>query len=92
MTRLFIAGAVVLRDIDDCASGATVYLHGSTGISAQTRTNAFGNFEIDGLEPGKYSLKIELEGYIQKTSDIDLKSSEYLGDIVLDNIKSKNSQ
>ena len=91
MTRLFVAGAVVLGDLDDCASGAAVFLQERDGISVQTVTNAFGNFEIDGLEPGQYSIKIEIKGYIAKTLDIDLKSSEYLGEIVLDNIKPKNS-
>ena len=90
MTRLFVAGAVVLGDLDDCALGAAVLLQGPAGISVQTVTNAFGNFEIDGLEPGQYSIKIEIKGYIAKTLDIDLKSSEYLGEIVLDNIKPKN--
>jgi Fe-S-cluster-containing dehydrogenase component len=89
MTRLFVAGAVVLRDLDDCALGATVYLQGLAGISAHTSTNAFGNFEFDGLEPGQYSIKIEFEGYIPKTLDIDLSSSEYLGDILLDNVNPK---
>jgi Fe-S-cluster-containing dehydrogenase component len=89
MTRLFVAGAVVLRDLDDCALGATVYLQGLAGISAHTSTNAFGNFEFDGLEPSQYSLKIEFEGYIPKTLDIDLSSSEYLGDILLDNVNPK---
>ncbi len=92
MTRLFIAGAVVTGDLDECAAGATISVQGHTGNSAQTRTSVFGNFEIDGLEPGKYSVKIEFPGYLEKTLDVELKRSEYLGDIILHNIGSKNAQ
>jgi Fe-S-cluster-containing dehydrogenase component len=83
ITRSFIAGAVVLGDINECAKGALVTLRGPQGKAARTKANAFGNFEIAGLDPGKYSLKIGNPGYTAKSLQVDLKTSQYLGDIIL---------
>jgi len=83
MTRYFIAGAVVFGDTDECAEGVTVTLKGSNGKSPETRTNNYGNFEFDGLDAGKYSVKFECKGYAAKEVDVDLKTDNYVGDIIL---------
>jgi Fe-S-cluster-containing dehydrogenase component len=83
MTRHFLAGAVVLGDIDECAEGATITVKDFQGVIKITKTNAFGNFEVDGLKSGKYLLNIEIPGYQTQTLNIELKISQYLGEIKL---------
>ena len=82
MTRYFIAGAVIYGDTDECAEGVPVTLT-ADGRTARAATNNYGNFEFDGLEVGKYTVKLECDGYAPKTLDVDLKTDSYLGDIVL---------
>ncbi len=82
MTKHFIAGAVIYGDSDECAEGVTATLI-ANGKSARTTTNNYGNFEFDGLDAGKYSVKLECAGYAPKTLDVDLKTDGYLGDIIL---------
>jgi len=84
LPKTFIAGSVLYGDVDECAEGLTVTLiDQSTAKSAKARTNNFGDFEFDGLNPGKYSVKIEGAGYAPKTIDVDLKTDNYLGAIAL---------
>ena len=82
--KTFIAGSIVYGDVDECAEGVTVTLTvKNDGKSAKTKTNNFGDFEFDGLNPGKYTVKIECAGYASKTIDVDLKTDDYLGAIAL---------
>jgi Fe-S-cluster-containing dehydrogenase component len=83
MTRHFLAGAVVLGDIDECAEGANVAVKDSQGALKEIRTNAFGNFEVDNLESGKYTVNIKKSGYHPQSLNIELKTSQYLGEIKL---------
>jgi Fe-S-cluster-containing dehydrogenase component len=82
MTKHFIAGAVIFGDTDECAEDVSVTL-AANGKSVKTITNNYGNFEFDGLDAGKYSVKLERAGYASKTIDVDLKTGTYLGDITL---------
>lgn len=78
--KLFIAGSVVHRDLDECAEGVSVTLTDqSTGKSMQTSTNNFGDFEFDGLGAGTYSVKFKCKGYATKTVHVDLETDKYLG-------------
>lgn len=83
MTKYFVAGAVVYDDANDCVEGATVTLKGPNGGSAETKTDNYGNFEFDGLEAGKYTVRLEYEGYATREIDLDLQTDNYLGDIFL---------
>jgi len=84
VTKCFIAGAVIYGDVDECADGVTTTLiDQSTGKSIETTTNNYGNFEFDGLDIGKYSVKLERAGYASKVIDVDLKTDWYLGEIIL---------
>jgi Fe-S-cluster-containing dehydrogenase component len=84
LPKLFIAGSVVYGDVDECAEGVTVTLiDKSTGKSAETSTNNFGDFEFDGLDTGKYSVKFECKGYAAKAIDLEPKTDNYLGAINL---------
>jgi Fe-S-cluster-containing dehydrogenase component len=82
----FIAGSVVLGDTGECAAGERVTLNGPAVEPAITKTNAFGNFEFDGLEPGTYAVEIEAPGYSKSTLEVELSKSKYLGDIMLWNV------
>jgi Fe-S-cluster-containing dehydrogenase component len=78
--KLFIAGSVVYRDVDECAEGVSVTLTDqSSGKSIETSTNNFGDFEFDGLGVGTYSVKFKCQGYATKTVHVDLKTDKYLG-------------
>ena len=83
ITKNFIAGAVVLGDVNECAEGATLALN-SNGKATKIKANIYGNFEFDGLEPGKYSVNVEYKGYKPQTAVVELKDkSQYMGDIIL---------
>ena len=82
MTKYFIAGTVVYGDTDECAEGVTVSLI-SNNKSAKITTNNYGSFEFDGLEIGKYTVRLECAGYVPETISVDLKIDSYLGDIIL---------
>jgi Fe-S-cluster-containing dehydrogenase component len=82
--KLFIAGSVVYGDVDECAGGVSATLtNQSTGKSMETSTSNFGDFEFDGLDAGKYSVKLECKGYKAKTVNVDLKTDKHLGAVKL---------
>ena len=82
MTKHFVAGAVIYGDTDECAESVTATLT-ADGRSVKTTTNNYGNFEFDGLDAGKYTVRLECAGYTRKTIDVDLKTDSYLRDIIL---------
>ena len=84
MTKIFVAGSVVLRDRDDLVEGATVHLIQGGREVARTTTDAFGQFHFDGLEPGKYGVRIEYPGYKELSVDVEAKESTYLGYLFLE--------
>jgi len=81
LPKMFIAAAVVLGDVDECAKGAKVTLSGAA--SATEEANTYGEFCFEGLKPGKYTVKVEYAGYASQTVEVDLADTKYLGDIVL---------
>jgi Fe-S-cluster-containing dehydrogenase component len=83
LPKNFIAGAVAYGDKDECAKGVTVELVGEAG-TVKTLTDAFGDFEFEGLPDGKaYTVKIAAPGYASKEFDVKTYKSVYLGDILL---------
>jgi Fe-S-cluster-containing dehydrogenase component len=82
LPKIFIAGSVAYSEKNDCIEGATVTLS-STSKSDKTTTNAFGDFIFDGLSTSKYSLKIDIDGYVSQSIDVDLSADKYLGVIKL---------
>jgi Fe-S-cluster-containing dehydrogenase component len=84
LPKLLIAGSVVYGDVDECAEGVAVTLtNQSKGKSRKTLTNNFGDFELDGLGAGKYSVKFECKGCKAKTVNVDLKTDKHLGIVKL---------
>jgi len=83
LPKIFIAGAVVYGDVDECAEGVTATLKDASGKTVEAKTDTFGEFVFDGLSAGKYSVNLECAGYEPKTIDVDLKTDSYLGAITL---------
>ena len=83
--KYFIAGAVYDPEADECLEGATVTLvSAKTGATATLTTDDFGDFWFERQEPGKYSLRIEKNGYTSATLDsIEADKDVNVGDIQL---------
>lgn len=85
LPRRFIAGTVILADIDDeYAKNASVTVKGED-MEKTVKTNSFGDFEIEGIEAEKeYTVTIEYAGYIPETIIAQTKTDVYMGEITLD--------
>jgi Fe-S-cluster-containing dehydrogenase component len=84
--KCFIAGNIVLKDVDECAEGAKVTLkNGTEKIIENVVTNNYGDFMIDGLEErsGQYRLEVEYPGYPSQELQVELELSINLGIIFL---------
>ncbi len=66
--RFFIAGDVYDSVEDECLEGATVTLLNEQGDTvAELKSDEFGDFWFERQLPGRYSLKIEMDGYAVKS-------------------------
>ena len=83
LPKRFVAGAVVFKDTDECAAGATVTLTGE-GEKKTLKADNFGDFEFEGLTPDKnFSLKVEAKGYKSQKFEVKTNLDIYLGDVFL---------
>jgi Fe-S-cluster-containing dehydrogenase component len=86
-TKAFIAGSVAKRvnGISDCVEGALVTLSKDGKKIRDLVTDNYGDFKFDGLEEdsGTYVVTIVAERLTEKTIEIHLTESVYLGDIYL---------
>ena len=89
LPKPFLAGTVGLEDKDECALGAKITLHESAdGTTMETKTNAFGDFQFNGLFPGHlYKLVIKMEGYSPYEMDIEFKGDTTLKEINLNTLE-----
>jgi len=85
LPRRFVAGAVYDPEADECIGGATATLTGvGTGEKFTAKTDNFGDFWLEDLKVGSYSLVIEKEGYYsQKVESISTEKDVNVGDIKL---------
>ena len=85
LPKRFIAGEVILTDRqDECAEGVRVTLL-DQGKGMTIKTNDFGDFEFEGLEPGReYAVKIEHEGYAPKELKVKTEADVNLGEVFLE--------
>lgn len=81
---LFISGEAWDPEADLIIEGAKVSLSGDDGFSETTETDGFGDFWFRHLDPGKYRLRIEAEGFRPEEKDIDLIESINIGDFPLE--------
>lgn len=86
-TKSFIAGSVAKRvdGISDCVEGARVTLSKDAKRMGDLVTDNYGDFKFDGLDEnsGRYVVSITAEGFMEKTIEVNLTESVYLGDIYL---------
>jgi Fe-S-cluster-containing dehydrogenase component len=83
LPKKFVAGTVILGDVDEVAVGVQVTLTGN-GKSQRVQTNGFGDFEFEGLaDNADYIVKIEAPGYKAKNIKAKTTRDIYLGEIVL---------
>ncbi len=83
LAKKFVAGTVIYGDIDECANGVTVSLK-ADGKTQETKTNAFGDFEFEGLADNtEYTVKIEAAGYRSRSLKARTQKDVYLGEIEL---------
>ena len=83
LPRKFVAGTVILGDVDEVAPGVEVSLSGN-GKGRTTKTNGFGDFEFEGLADNTdYTVKINAPGYKAKSIKTKTSKDIYLGEIVL---------
>ncbi|HTX68476.1 MAG TPA: carboxypeptidase-like regulatory domain-containing protein, partial [Thermoleophilia bacterium] len=84
LPKKFVAGTVVLGDVDEVAIGAEVALAGD-GVSLAMKTNGFGDFEFEGLaDATTYTVTVEAPGYAPATLSAKTHRDIYLGEIVLE--------
>ncbi|RMF96946.1 MAG: oxidoreductase [Gammaproteobacteria bacterium] len=62
MTKCFVGGSVVaeIYGVEECAADADVALSRGGQEVGRARTDAFGEFKIDGLEPGSGRYRVEV--------------------------------
>ncbi len=85
LPKKFITGEVVLRDKQgECAQGVKVVIEGE-GLKLETETDAYGDFEFDGLAKNvKYQVVIEHGGYASQKIEVVTQSDIDLGEIAID--------
>jgi Fe-S-cluster-containing dehydrogenase component len=83
MTRCFVGGSVVadVGNVEECAEGAEVLLRHDGREVGRARTDTFGEFKIDGLEPNSGPYQLQVSGTAGRFSlQFDLREqSLYLG-------------
>lgn len=79
-----VSGTVVRGDNQEAGDGATVELVGPSGKKQQLVADAYGEFCLNGAEPGKTQLSISLGGYVtlQQTLEVG-KDVTMLGELSL---------
>jgi Fe-S-cluster-containing dehydrogenase component len=83
LPKRMVAGEVVLAGKDSCAAGVKVRLEGE-GVLLETASDAFGEFEFQGLRKGgRYRITVDHEGYQPRTLDVSTQTDVDLGEVVL---------
>jgi Fe-S-cluster-containing dehydrogenase component len=85
LPKAFLAGAVYSPSEDACLKRVDLTLVGlATGNAYLTQSGQFGEFRIDNVEPGIYTLTLEKDGYDTKAiSRLDIRQSLNVGDLRL---------
>jgi Fe-S-cluster-containing dehydrogenase component len=75
--KAFLAGSVVFGDTGECAEGAAVTIMRDGATVGEGVTNNYGDFRIDKLEPGEYSVSISAPGYreVDLTATVGMSST-----------------
>ncbi len=83
--KVFVSGSVAYRDTDECVDGANVTVAAAGAIVGAGLTNNYGEFLIDGLEPGvEVDVTVETGGYQPYQVRAKLEKSQNLGLVLLE--------
>ncbi len=90
LTSMFLGGSVVRQEAgrDTCLAACPVVLAEAGREIARQETDEWGEFKFDGLQPGIYSVSINVEGLAPLESLVELADSRqscYLGILRLEN-------
>lgn len=85
LPKRFIAGALYDPKKDECIGGAKITLTDlETGEKILTKSDDFGDFWLEGLKGGNFSLAIEMDGYrVKEIKSASTEKDVNLGDIAL---------
>jgi tetrathionate reductase subunit B len=85
LPKRFIAGTVYDPEADEVLINTKVTITNTDNHASVTvMTDDFGDFWVDGLKKGNYSVKIEKEGYFSKELEADTTNKDInLGDIAI---------
>jgi tetrathionate reductase subunit B len=65
LPKRFVAGEIYDPEADECLAEVNVALNDGKGKKvSEARTDSFGDFWLEGLEEGQYTLLIEKDGYL----------------------------
>jgi len=86
-TKCFVGGSVVatIDGIEECVEDAEVVVKKDGNEVGRATTDTFGEFKVDGLEPGSGVYEVEVKGSagsVSKSIDLD-GDSQYLGVVAL---------
>ena len=78
LPKRFIAGALYDKEIDECIEGIKVTATCvKTGEEFTTETDSYGDFWINKLEPGEYTILFEKSGYLTlKHGPVDVTKAD----------------
>jgi len=62
-SKVFLAGNVVYKDTDEVAEGVRVTLARDQKTVGEVASNNYGDFKMDMLEPGEYTVSFKAQGY-----------------------------
>ncbi len=83
--KRFIGGTVFDPEKDEVITGASVIItNRKDSVTVRVKTDEFGDFWVDNLSPGKYSVNIISDGYTKKELNVDTTENDInIGDIPL---------
>jgi Fe-S-cluster-containing dehydrogenase component len=84
-TKAFVAANVVSKTTDENVEGASAVVELDGQKAGEAKTNNYGDFVVDRLEPGKeYKLTVSATGYKPATVAVRLDNSLNLGSLFLE--------
>ena len=88
ITRVFAGGTLLVNrdDVESCVAGARVRLLRGDSLVGDTRSDVFGDFRFDALDPfsGEYRIEVAADGCRNYATTFELGESHWLGEIRLD--------
>lgn len=80
-TKQFIGGTVTLND--DCVEGALVMCRkAGEEVVQRVHTNTFGDFKVDGLDAGRYELKVAYPGCADYIMEVEVEDKAVYLDVL----------